>query len=59
MGWFQNLRNVMMARAEPEKREVNAALNWFLSSGDSLSISGYTRLSDNAEVKIADRKSVV
>lgn len=41
-------------RAEPEKRE-SSAMSWFLTTDayDSLTIPGYTKLSDNPEVKIA------
>lgn len=40
------------------RSEGSAALNWFLSNDnyESLSVSGYTRLSDNPEVKMAAHK---
>lgn len=47
------------ARAEPElKREINSAMSWFLTTDtyDSLDIPGYTKLSDNPEVRIAVHK---
>lgn len=56
MGVINNLFSKVKARAAPkEKRE---ALSWFLSTDayDLLSISGYTRLSDNLEVKMAVHK---
>ena len=42
------------ARAEPQKRE-ETALSWFLSTDgyDTLCVPGYTKLSDNPEVRIA------
>jgi hypothetical protein len=43
-------------RAEPEKKRVTEAdlQNWFLSTeASSLSVLGYTKLSDNPEVRIA------
>lgn len=45
----------MKARAEPEeKRETQSPIGWFISgSGNSICIPGYTRLSDNPEVRIA------
>ncbi len=44
-------------RAEPQKRE-SSAMSWFLSTDayDTLCVPGYTKLSDNAEVKIAVSK---
>jgi HK97 family phage portal protein len=54
LGYIRDSANVMKARAEPEeKRET--AIGWFQTdtSSNTLSINGYTRLSDNPEVKIA------
>ena len=44
----------MKARAEPQKRS-DTTVGWFFSDGayDTLCIPGYTRLSDNPEVKMA------
>lgn len=48
--------NKQRARAEPQKRET--ALSWFLSTDayDTLCVPGYTKLSDNPEVKMAVSK---
>ena len=53
MGWFKNIRNKLKARAEPTD-----AIGWFLSTDahDTLCVPGYSRLSDNPEVKIAAGK---
>lgn len=42
-------------RAEPQIKNKRDALSWFLSTDayDTLCVSGYTRLSDNPEVRIA------
>ncbi len=56
MGFFDFLMGKVKARAEPagKKRE---ALAWFLANDtDSLCIPGYTKLSDNPEVRIAVHK---
>lgn len=51
MGWFKDAKNTIKARAEPEKRSV---LSYFLADGqESLCITGYTKLSEHPEVKIA------
>lgn len=48
----KNKRNkITKTRAEP-----NSTIGWFLSTNDTLSIPGYTRLADNPEVKIAVSK---
>ena len=48
----KNKRQISNTRSEPTSQ---SALNWFLSDGahDTLCVSGYTRLSDNPEVRIA------
>lgn len=45
-------------RAEPIKEKRETALSWFLSTDayDTLCVPGYTRLSDNPEVKMAVSK---
>jgi HK97 family phage portal protein len=49
--------NILKARAEPvnEKRGNQTSIGWFLTSDayDTLCVPGYTRLSDNPEVKMA------
>jgi phage portal protein BeeE len=46
-------RNIKNTRSEP-----TTTLNWFLSSDgyDTLAVAGYTKLSDNPEVKMAVHK---
>ena len=53
MKWFKNTQNKLKARAEPTN-----AMSWFLSADgyDTLCVPGYTRLSDNPEVRIATGK---
>lgn len=51
MGWFRNLRRKMTTRAEP-----NDYIGLFMSGEDLSILPGYTRLSDNPEVKIAASK---
>lgn len=43
------------ARAEPGNQKRETALSWFLTTeaSDTLSVPGYTKLSDNPEVRIA------
>lgn len=54
MGWLKDAKNIMKARAEPEKRSV---LGYFLSDDqESICIPGYTKLNDRPEVKIAASK---
>lgn len=55
MGNISKYANAMKARAEPEKREELSSIGWFLTSDatETLCVPGYTRLSDNPEVKIA------
>lgn len=50
MGWLKDVYKKMKVRAEPD-----SALSWFLTSDayDTLCVPGYTKLSDNPEVKIA------
>jgi phage portal protein BeeE len=54
LGYIRDSANIMKARAEPETRE-SSSMGWFLTqdSYNSLCVQGYTRLSDNPEVKIA------
>jgi hypothetical protein len=59
MGYIRDSANIMKARAEPvenisQKRE-SSSIGWFLSdnAANTLCVQGYTRLSDNPEVKIA------
>lgn len=54
MGWFTNLSNKIKVRAEPEPGPKDA-ITYFteLAMADDLSISGYTRLANHPEVKIA------
>lgn len=56
MAWLNISFGRNRARAEPQKRE--SALSWFLTQDahDTLTIPGYTRLSDNPEVRIAAHK---
>lgn len=51
MGWFKNVRNKLKARAEPVD-----AITWFEMQLQNQDITGYTRLSNNPEVKIAAGK---
>lgn len=45
----------MKARAEPTEKRETSSVGWFMSSDatNTLCVPGYTRLSDNPEVKIA------
>lgn len=53
MGWFKNIRNKIKTRAEPKD-----AITWFIENitNEDLNIYGYTKLSNNPEVKIAASK---
>ena len=57
MGQISDRANIAKARAEPVKDVQSSALEWFLSSNaNTLSIPGYTKLSNNPEVKITASK---
>ena len=60
MGFFNISWGRNKVRAEPveQKREIESALSWFMTSDayDTLAIPGYTKLSDNPEVRIAVHK---
>lgn len=49
MSWFRNLRNRIKTRAEPG----NDYIGLFMAGEDISILTGYTKLSDNPEVKIA------
>ena len=55
MGWLNISWGRSKARAEPVEQQRESALSWFLTTDayDTLTIPGYTRLSDNPEVRIA------
>ena len=50
MGWFKNLRDKIKTRAEPDY------IGLFMAGEDISILTGYTKLSDNPEVKIAVSK---
>lgn len=52
MRWFKNLRNKIKTRAEPS----NDYIGLFMAGEDVSILTGYTKLSDNPEVKIAASK---
>lgn len=52
MSWFRNLRNRIKTRAEPS----NDYIGLFMAGEDISILTGYTKLSDNPEVKIAAGK---
>ena len=52
MSWFRNLRNRIKTRAEPG----NDYIGLFMAGEDISILTGYTKLSDNPEVKIAAGK---
>lgn len=51
MGWFRNLKSKMKTRAEP-----NDYIGLFMVGEDISLLTGYTKLSDNPEIKIAASK---
>lgn len=51
MGWFRNIRSKIKTRAEPR-----GAIKWFEKQLECADIAGYTKLSNNPEVKIAAGK---
>lgn len=56
MGHIKDSANIMKARAEPQKeKREESAFGYFLSTDayDTLCVPGYTKLSDNPEVRIA------
>jgi len=52
MRWFKNLRNRIKSRAEPS----NDYVGLFMAGEDISLLTGYTKLSDNPEIKIAASK---
>ncbi len=52
MRWFKNLRNKIKTRAEPS----NDYIGLFMAGEDISLLTGYTKLSDNPEIKIAASK---
>src|SRR5690554_465300 len=50
MGWFKNMRDKIKTRAEPDY------IGLFMAGEDVSILTGYTKLSDNPEVKIAASK---
>lgn len=52
MRWFKNLRNKIKTRAEPS----NDYIALFMAGEDISLLTGYTKLSDNPEIKIAASK---
>lgn len=50
--------NKQRTRAEPMQKRESSAMSWFLSTDayDTLCVPGYTKLSDNPEVKMAVHK---
>lgn len=55
LGYIRDSANIMKARAEPSEEKRESSIGWFLTSDASqtLCVPGYTRLSENPEVKIA------
>lgn len=55
LGSIAERANIMKARAEPGEKREESTFGWFLTSDaySTLCVPGYTRLSDNPEVKIA------
>ncbi len=54
LGKINQMANILKTRAEPEGN-IGSPIGWFLSTdaSDTLCVPGYTRLSDNPEVRIA------
>jgi HK97 family phage portal protein len=55
MGYISDSANIMKARAEPGEKRETSSIGWLMTTDayDTLCVPGYTRLSDNPEVKIA------
>jgi HK97 family phage portal protein len=55
LGRKRNSANVRKARAEPMEKRETSSVGWFMSvdAANVLCVPGYTRLSENPEVKIA------
>ena len=53
MGWFENIRNKLKVRADP-----NPLIGWLISDEvyNTLTVPGYRKLSDNPDVRIAAGK---
>ena len=53
MGWFENIRNKLKVRADP-----NPLVGWLISDEayNTLTVPGYRRLSDSPDVRIAAGK---
>lgn len=51
-----NIGDRFFKKRNKVKEKTNSALNWFMSSENYLSITGYSKLSNNPEIKIAVHK---